>query len=81
MLDGDPAGPVLKLMSGPFESMIGMPELTSGQRLPHHVVLTVRSRHNDGLRSGELEYDPLQGGQSRRVEMLEGRLVPDGGQS
>ena len=78
---GDVSGPVGELGSRPLEAMVGMTKLPGGKRFPHLVVLAIRRRQHDRVGASELEQCPLEGAQSRRVEMLDdldddGRVEP-----
>ena len=46
--------------SSPLKAMIGMAELTGGQRLPFPVIFAVRRRQDDRLGMGKLNDDPLK---------------------
>ena len=76
------ARPGRELSAAPLEAVVRVPELARRQARPEGVVVAVRRRHHDGARPGELEDDPLQRRQPRRVEVLddldEGRRVEAG---
>src|SRR5262245_1674712 len=55
VLLGHSVGPILKLGTGPLETVIRVPELAGGQGFPGHVVLSVGRRQHDRLRPGKLE--------------------------
>src|SRR5262249_11996600 len=67
----DYPGPLLKLWPSPFESMVGMPELSGRQRRPFHVVFSIRRRqsHESWLR--RLKQHALEGAKARRIEVLD----------
>jgi hypothetical protein len=67
----DPLGPCLKLSACPLEAVIGMSEGPCGEGRKAHVVLGIwRGQHHRSW-PGELEHYPLEGRQSRRVEVLD----------
>src|SRR5438445_3514307 len=63
--------PAAEVVAVPFESVVGMTELTSRKRTETHVVFGVRGRERDDPRRGELEHRPLECNQTLRVKMLD----------
>lgn len=51
--------------------MVGMPELTGGERLPHHVVFGVRCGDDNGRWARGREHVLLGGGQPWRIKVLD----------
>src|SRR5436190_12957366 len=62
--------PCLKLDTTPLKPVITMPELSGRQRVPDHVVLSIRRRQHDSLGFCELKQHSFQCRQPWRIQML-----------